>query len=445
METRIREKLTQKACELGIDEDYQHEAIFNEEQDVVYLKAGAIGMSSAMSLRILYRMIFPKFFDKPQKENIIMSVSDDQAKHLKQDYVDSYWEKLKNGVRVNLVEDEKDRMRFSNGNFLLCVACSPNAARSWHGDYYLDEFGWVLPRKARAVITAVSRGVVATGARRRIWSTPAEDYGEFYEICKNSAIFKLIKIYWHQVKRKSYKDAVLREKEEMHKRGLDDQWDQEYNCEFTSGADAAIPAEFIEQCIQQGYFANEMYPTSNNVYGGTDFAKEIDETYNVTLEKLEDYKYKVAYINNFIKTDYEIQLQYLNQYIEQLPTLIKWQYDLTGVGVKLAEDLTNSVFEGVNFSNPTKERLFTKVRFALMGNQLILPEHDGLIKSIRRLKKKLSESGLKQYMGKKDDAFWALALALDCARESTVTPLEVRTIPSVSTEEIREEFKKGMI
>jgi len=444
MTPTVRKNLTRLAVECEVGHDYQLEAIFDETPDVIYNKARAIGLSKAMCFRIVLRMAVPKYFVNPQRETILNSSDDGQEEHLMVDYVRYFWNRLKSKFKAVAVNDAKDCLALDNGYVCHSLACNPNAARGYHGDYYGDENAWWAPGKDKKMKTAVS-GVVANGGKRRIWSTPNGEQGEFWNTWDKSKSFKKVTLDYKVCPRQMYLDFVLRERADAIEMGMLSEWEQEYMCSFKVEEGRAIPIDAIEQCYHDDQFPNVLYPTTNNLHMGIDFAKKKDRTWIVILERLGDNLFKIYYIKQFVKTLYTEQFAYINDLIGRLDNLVTLRFDKTGVGVKLAEDFTSGIGSqeesGVSFTNQSKERMFTKVKYALIDNQLQLPNCPDLIQQIRKLDKVVSSSGLVQYAGKEDDGFWALALALDGAKEVSSAKLEIITEPMMQQEEIRDFFK----
>lgn len=448
MTEAVRKNLINLCNACGVGHDFQIEAIFDESQDVIYNKARGIGLSMAMCFRIVLRMALPKYFINPQRETVLVSSDDDQAVHLMTDYVRDFWNKIKGKVKANAVNDAKDCLKLDNGNVCYSFACNPNAIRSYHGDVYLDEHAWYMPGKDKKIRAAVT-GVVSNGGKRRLWSTPNGEQGEFFNTWDKSKSFKKVELNYKVCPRPMYQDFVARERIDAIDMGILSEWEQEYDCSFVVETGKAIEYRYIDQCYNDNQFPTTLYETKNNLYMGIDFAKKVDRTWIVILEKLSDILFKVYYIQQFAKTSYTEQFNYLNDLIPRLNTLIKVQYDLTGVGVKLAEDFTSGIASepeaGVTFTNTKKEQMFTKVKFALVDNQLQLPNYPDLIKQIRGLNKIVTSSGLVQYSGKEDDGFWALALALDGAKTISSSKLDIRMEQSEDQEKIRDQFAiKGL-
>ncbi len=80
---------------------------------------------------------------------------------------------------VRLVQDSTSTLRLANGSRILSLPGTARSVRGWTARLLiLDEAAFIAPETFTA-----ARALVATGGRIVVQSTPADEYGDFYELC----------------------------------------------------------------------------------------------------------------------------------------------------------------------------------------------------------------------------------------------------------------------
>ena len=431
MEQTIRDKIVEMAIACGITDNYQHEIIFDESRIVHINKARGIGITTAISFQKMVQILLPEIWENPQRENIIISASDEQARHLIE-YIREFWGKLSSQFSQKL-KTGKDKIETEGGRVIMSLACNPDAIRTWHGSVVFDEFAYFKKELDRDFFKACS-GVLTTGGQVHYISNPNGERGVFYDLRESKGIKHYILPYT-KCRRKLYREAVAEQKKQL----LSWEFDEEYCCMYNPPSRGAIPNELIDRCIDKELEVNEYRRTENQLLMGIDFAKLVDQTAIIILEKLDLDVLKVFWIDAF-RGDYNEQLEYIERLDTSLDTSII-KYDKTGVGIKLGEDLEKKLgmkLEGMTFTNSYKDKLFHKLKIKMLDRKLIIPFHEQLIEQLKNLKRKASAGGTIQYSGKEDDLVWALALAVDCA-DDEMGEYKTDEIPKI------EDIKRGAV
>lgn len=410
----IRQRIIDMAIACGITDDYQHEVIFDESRDIHINKARGIGITTAISFQKMMKILQPELWLNAQRENVFISASKQQAQHLIE-YVEQFWMVLESQFKQKL-KITKDKITTDEGRWLLSIACEPAAVRTYHADVVLDEFAYFENGLDRKFFKAIS-GAQTGGSQFHYISNPNGEQGTFFDIWKDKQnIYKKYTIPWTACKRKTYRDVVLKSKLKL----FDYEFDEEYLCLFNPASRGAIPYKYIDNAVKQwaelGLKVNEYKKTDCMIAVGIDFAKMVDQTILFALEKREHIK--APYWLEVVEGDYDEQLDYIDRWDNEVNSQQVF-FDKTG-NVKLAEEIEKRFslkYIGKQFTNPYKEKLFQKIKYALMDRKLPLPNDEDLIRQLKGLKRKVSASGNVQYAGKEDDYVWALGLALDCIEE----------------------------
>lgn len=419
MHPEISKKIIDLAMACGLTDDYQHELILDESRSIIIDKARGMGITSALSFQKLMKITIPEVWHNPQKENVIISASDDQADHIIE-YVNQYWDII-GGQFSQKVQQGKSKV-YSKWGWVMSIACNPRSLRSWHGDLMFDEFAYFANELDYAFFKAQS-GAMTTGGQKHFVSNPNGERGKFFEIWDDKKRYKNYKRYslpYTKCKRELYRNSVKEAKQEL----LEWEFDEEYRGLFNPPSRGALPNELLDRQTKD-YTVNEHKKIEGQLFQGTDFGKVVDETATIILEKFDDKRLRIYWIET-MNDDYSFQLQYLKNLDDKLSPS-KNLVDKTGVGVKLVEDCQSTIgykVEGFQFSNQSKDRLFTQLKLALMDGKLELPRHEKLLKQLKGMNRHFTTGGSVSYSGKHDDLFWALCLAIEATQGDTEVMVE---------------------
>jgi len=219
-----------------------------------------------------------------------------------------------------------------------------------------------------------------------------------------------------------------------------EEFNQEFCCEFVDESMAYYPWEMILKCAKPDepqkdgdteyvakWFTRPESAHDSEVYIGIDFAEGKvggDETSIQIIERTRDgdlrhrawfdLSYTSGY-NNFDKQMHFISEEVINKF---KPSRVR--VDGTGLGIKIAEDLRlkyGGLIEAVNFNMQSKAEMALSLKGVLEKQTLWLnQDNKRLLGQIHNLKRTVTASGNMTYAapsGKQnhDDMFWALALA----------------------------------
>lgn len=436
MDKLIKSNISKLANAYGVTDKYQHDLIYDTSRNIIINKARGIGISTAFCFKALMKAIMPEIMGNTQKEAVILSRSDNQALHL-MDYIFDFWQLLKDKANVTTREESKSSLAFSNGQRIFSISCNPAAIRTYHGDVYGDEIAHFEGDIDRKMLVAIS-GVLSSGGCLLLCTTPNGERGEFFRIwTKQPELYHQYNLPYTVCKREVYQKYVKAEKKKM----LPMEFAQEFCCKFISEKDRAIPLDIITMNIQKDLEINKYRETDNPLYCGIDFAKIVTETCIYIFEKLENNILRTYWVETFAKTNYTEQLNYITRLNENL-NITKYLIDKTGIGIRLEEELKVVIgwkLEGMNFTNSSKEKMFELVKNGLLDRKLILPNNEKLIEQIHTIEKVISAGGNVQYRhsdNKKDDMFWAMALAINCAYGGRVVAGDYRMTESKIIKEL---------
>jgi len=339
----------------------------------------------------------------------IISVSERQAKDVII-YISNAYYSLPANLRLKLVVESKQELKFENGSRILSL---PNNPRTIRGKkftrIYPDELAHYQQDKEimDALLPSISRGGKAT-----FISTPLGKQGEFYRLWADADGMSR-----HEIPFKECPDILPRINLIKSKMDIE-RFKQEYECQFLDETTSMFPYGLIKSCIDDE-LKNEIPETQNPIYMGMDFGKKIDSTVIIGIEVTETHIF-VRYINEFLPPlIYSNVSEFIKRNFDRWkPTKIF--IDQTGVGEKIIEDLSSlgSVVIGQVFTAPFKEKIIQNLKVAMQDGKIKIPRNENLINQLHSLEKKISESGIVRYKhpsrGKiqHDDYVWALALAV---------------------------------
>ena len=410
-----KEGLIKMAKSCGITDTYQHDIILDESRKTIINKARGIGVTTAFAFRALIRTLSGITLSYGG-ESVVVSRGEEQAEHVI-DYVGQFWQMLRPyATGLFLVKDDSGHKKWSNNASILSLPNKAQAVRTFHGDVYLDEFAHFFGRTDKDMVSAIT-GNISLGGSLYIASTPFGERGEFWRIFEKDKKYKKYKLPYTVCRRKSYQEAVNDEKEHLDPLTFA----QEYKCEFMSSEEKPLPYQLIIRQVDNGLRINQYMKTNNAIFGGIDFAKEVDETAIVKLEKSENDVKIIRWVESIYNMPYEDQYDYIERLQNSWNTLL-WFYDAT-VAEKIKEDLNKRLGSKgypFTFNSQSKINLVFLIKQALIDRKLILPNYEKLIHQLSSLEKRITAFGNVQYghpEGEMDDLVWALALALRACEE----------------------------
>jgi phage FluMu gp28-like protein len=389
-------------------QDYQADVILSDAQNCIINKARGIGITFAIAFKVLLMALTNK-----NKEFIIVSQRKESAEHVLK-YIIDFYEVLKTAPIQfpKMTNCGASMINFDNGCMILSLPSTPSALRTYHGFVYWDESAF---HTNDAELEKAIMGCLMPSYPFWISSTPNEQNGSFHNIWTGGDDWTKIELPYTVYKNPLYQTKVLKQKEEAIKRGLLDDWLQEYTCKFIDGATRLFPWDLIASCIEKDNLK------VNTEYAGIDFGKRVDNSQMVSIGK-DCYDFiRVTNMQEYaLGQQYETQTDTMIKYLSGVKTLNGVYPDATGVGVSLIEKFQSSdvsyLTKPITFTNALKEKMAMYFYSLLNTEKIKLPNDEKLLHQIHGIRRTTTETGLSRYKhedGKHDDKFWALCLALN--------------------------------
>jgi len=142
---------------------------------------------------------------------------------------------------VPLDQDSAAMLRLTNGSRIVSLPGTARSVRGWTAELLvIDEAAFVLPETFVA-----ARALVATGGRLVVQSTPAAEYGDFFEIVKAED-----PAWARFVVRSDSVPTIAPEFLEAERRAMSpDAFETEYECRFGKGGPSLFSAERIAALV----------------------------------------------------------------------------------------------------------------------------------------------------------------------------------------------------
>lgn len=402
-------------------------AFWNDDRRLTtWNKSRDTGMSEAAS----FRGFHDAWSNRPgtSRETMLMSVSRRQVQHLRE-YVEEYHMALS----ITPIVNNKEFIRYDNGNCLIFLPQSPSAVRTYHGNVLMDEaahFTWGRKIK-QAAIPFIGRGY-----RLTMVSTPfGED--ELFFPTWNNPMFHQNKIHYTECPDLMAIDPEYKiPRWQVIKESLDeDSWFQEYCNEFLDESIAFIPSSLILDCTDAEmdfYTATITAHTSEDEFkdifcrvgdfsptrAGQDYGQKIDASQVLFVKR----DHHAVDRNQIIITMRNVPYSTQETIAKRLASLCPDGYfvDATSAGEGIRSHLINSTGKdtGIQFTAKNKDILARDLKKALEDKKLILPSYMPLQRQIHSIKRtRGATSNVYKYdtdrsEGHHADMFWALSLAI---------------------------------
>jgi phage FluMu gp28-like protein len=317
------------------------------------------------------------------------------------------------------------------GSRILGLPANPDTARGFSGNVVLDEFAF--HRDAHKIWTALYP-TITRGYKLRVISTPNGKSGRFYTLWSGDNRFSKheVDIY------KAVAEGLPIDIDEL-RAGCDseDDWLQEYCCEFLDENSAFLTYELIIPCENEDVTTPalpENFVPVGDLYLGMDIGRKKDLSVIWLLEKLGDIFYTRA-AHEIAKTPFRTQKEILYGYLT-LPRLVRACIDCTGIGANLAEDARTdfgqSRVEEVTFTGASKEQMAIRLRQKFEDKGVRIPAQSAIRNDLHSVKKIVTAANNIRYDADRNenghaDRFWALALALH-AGQTEFQPIEYTSV-----------------
>jgi phage FluMu gp28-like protein len=394
---------------------YQQDWVNDDSRFKIALKARQTGFSFGASLEVVLDCV------KRKTTWVLLSRGERQSKELMEKVamharaIGAACEELETTFRINDQDIKQLEVRFPNGSKVIGLPANPDTARGFSGNVVLDEFAF--HQDSRKIWTALYP-TITRGFKIRVISTPNGKSGKFYDLWTDQ------RGIWsrHEVDIYKAKEQGLDVNIEELKDGCEaeDDWLQEYCCQFIDEAGALITYDMISNCEndQATIILPEDFEPQGELYLGMDIGRKRDLSVIWVNEKLGDV-YWTRTVKKLEKTPFRIQRQELFWYLS-LPHMRRGCIDATGIGAQLAEEAKErfkTLVEEVTFTPQVKEELAITTLRKFQDKQTRIPADRVIRNDIHSVKKMTTAAGNIRYDADRNenghaDHFWALALSL---------------------------------
>jgi len=374
-------------------------------------KARQTGFSTAIALEATVRTAFQG------EDCLLVSASEKNAQEVlsKCSHWTDYFKRT--GLELAITSDSRSELAFAGGGKILSLAQNPDTVRGFTGNVYLDEFAHHSDDEA---IYEAILPVASLGYQVSILSTPLGQSGKFYSIWTDTARFP--DFNRHRVDIFGAIRGGTPIEVESIRRNMDpDSFAQEYLCEFVDESTAFIPYDTIRGCI-----SDQPELGNGKNFLGFDVARKRDLSVIVVLTEL-DGRFYTRRIERMRGQTFAAQRAMIENLLKA-ENIERGAVDATGMGMQLAEELHRAHYniEPVTFTAKDKERMAVLTKQVFDNRQIQIPADNDLISAIHSIRKTITPSNNIRYDGEHDskghaDEFWALALALDCAKAKHMT------------------------
>ena len=325
--------------------------------------------------------------------------------------------------KIPLISHKRDSMVFKHGSELWSLPNNPSTIMGFDANKVIIDEAGIFPTREGVEVFEATMG--SLGAKNGKMSLSGMPYGrgkffydQFEDATQKKNNFSIHLIPWTERAKidSRYKKAI----EEQRQYLSPIQFAQTYECVFVDENIVLFPYDLLEACVDDDIrlISGELrYGSSNPVFLGIDFARKIDKTSIIGVEKYEPEKYRMFLIKNTRETyDKQIELiKKLNLNLEPQAIYI----DESGPGVPMLDMLKKDIGEKVKpipFSAVNKERLMLDLRNLFADQKIKIPNHRNLIDELHSIEKSVTELGNVRYLapheeGGHADMAFALALA----------------------------------
>jgi phage FluMu gp28-like protein len=398
--------------------EYQKRWIEDKSRFKIALKARQTGYSFGVALEVALDCVEKK------ATWVLLSRGERQSKELMEKVamharaIGVACEELETTFRIDDRDIKQLEVRFPNGSKVVGLPANPDTARGFSGNVVLDEFAFHADSRKiwQALFPTITRGY-----RIRVISTPQGKSNKFYQLwTDNSGQWSKHRVDIYEAKAQGMNVNIdeLRAGCES-----EDDWLQEFCCEFIDEAGALLTYELITPCESDDttVLLPEDFKPQGDLTLGMDIGRRRDLTVMWILERLGDVYWTRA-VHVLEKTPFRIQKEHLYAYLS-LPRMRRGCLDSTGLGTQLAEEAIEafkSRVEAVDFTEPVKQELAITQLRTFQDRAVRIPADRIIREDLHSVQKHTTAAGNIRYLAERTadghaDRFWALALALHAA------------------------------
>jgi phage FluMu gp28-like protein len=419
--------------------EYQNNWINDQSRFKIALKARQTGFSFIMALEVVLDAV------EHRTLWVLLSRGERQSRELMEKVamhtraMGIAAEELETTFKIDDNDIKQLEVRFPNGSRIIGLPANPDTARGFSGNVVLDEFAF--HRDSRLIWTALYP-TITRGYKIRVASTPNGKSGKFYELWTNSGKWSKhhTDIYEAVAQGLPIDIDELREGCES-----EDDWQQEYCCQFIDEAGALLTYDLITGCEdeQATIILPEDYEPESSLYLGMDIGRKRDLSVIWLNEKIGDVYWTRA-VKELEKAPFRVQRQELFWFLS-LPKMRRGCIDATGIGAQLAEEARErfgSMVEEITFSETVKQDLAVYQKRVFEDRQTRIPSNRKIRDDLHSVKKITTAAGHIRYdadrnEGSHADRFWAKALALHAGRTNFSGPAEYESVNTRRTSKIK--------
>lgn len=396
--------------------EYQKAWVKDKSRFKIALKARQTGFSFTVALEVVLDAV------EHRALWVLLSRGERQSKELMEKVamharaIGAACEELETTFRIEDREILQLEVRFPNGSKIIGLPANPDTARGFSGNVVLDEFAFHAD--SRKIWTALYP-TITRGYKIRVISTPQGKSGKFYALWMDDTgtwSKHRVDIYQAQAQGMDVNIEELRKGCES-----EDDWLQEFCCEFLDEADSLLPYEMISRCEDEGTstLVPDDWEPMGDLFVGVDIGRKRDLTVIWLWELLGDVFWTRA-VTEMLKAPFREQRQQLYWYLS-LPRLRRACIDSTGLGMQLAEEAQErygSRVESVGFTSLVKQELAVTQRRKYEDRLVRIPARREIREDLHAVKKVTTAAGNIRYDAARSesighaDRFWASALGL---------------------------------
>ena len=338
---------------------------------------------------------------------------------------------LESAFRIDDRDYKMLEVTLPNGSRIIGLPANPDTARGFSGNVVLDEFAF--HRDGRKIWTALYP-TITRGYKIRIISTPNGKSGKFYELWSGDNRWSKHEVDIYT----AVKDGLPIDIEELRE-GCDgeDDWLQEYCCEFLDEASAFLTFELITGCENDEMTSLELpefFNPSGDLFLGMDIGRKKDLSVIWLWEKLADV-FVTRAVQELKRMKFRDQKSILYEYLS-LPRLRRACIDNTGIGANLAEDAMldfgKSRVEEVTFTSAAKGEMAINMHQVFEDKLARIPISKNIRSDLHSVKKIVTAANNIRYDADRNenghaDRFWAAGLGLHAGQTSFSGPVEYQS------------------
>lgn len=389
---------------------YQAKFLRDPSKRIVLRWSRQSGKSTFLAIRALYYAM-----THPETLTLLVAPSLRQSM-ITRDKIEDQLMRVPLGIRRLFVRKLlRTVVTFKNGSRIIALPNSPQLLRGYTAHTVICDEAAFFVEDELVFYNVLYPMLATTDGTLIVSSTPWGRDSIFYRFC-NSPEFSRHVVTWRDAV-----EAGLTTQgfiEEMRLSLTPDQFQREFEAEFTEDADTWLPQSLIAKCIDPDLeFFDFNQKQKGEFYVGADFGKHQDYSVVAVIQKIEN-RLNIVHVHRFkLETPYASVIGYIKTLSERWGHVAKVCCDISGVGDYIVEDMKNGGIqgvEGIQFTAPQKEKVATILKQKMLDGLFKLPYDRDLIAELNVEGYELRKTGniiFSHPEGTKDDRFWAVALA----------------------------------